>query len=74
MVVSTRPLAEINEAAIRILVRELGPADALRFVNQFSVGQGNYTAERDELLGNMAFDAIVSEIKKVRAAKTAGDA
>ena len=43
------PLAEVTHRAIRVLSRELGPADAARFVGQFSGGSGDYTAERDGL-------------------------
>jgi hypothetical protein len=34
-------LAEITSRALEILARELGSADALRFINQFTTGQGN---------------------------------
>ena len=33
-----------------------------RFLNQFSVGQGDYTNERQELFGQMTVDEVVGEI------------
>ncbi|MEW6348617.1 MAG: hypothetical protein AB1646_06115 [Thermodesulfobacteriota bacterium] len=40
-----RPLAEITREAIEILYRELGAVDTNRFLNQFSLGQGDITLE-----------------------------
>jgi hypothetical protein len=57
------PLAEVTRRAIEILSRELGPADAARFVNQFSVGSGDYTAERAGLFGHLTLAEIVGEIR-----------
>ncbi len=51
MTVRTRPLAEVTRRAIEVLTRELGSADTLRFVNQFTTGLGDYTAEREHLFG-----------------------
>jgi hypothetical protein len=66
MVVQTRPLAEVTHDAIRVLCRELGLADTMRFVGQFTIGYGDYTAERDELFEDMTLDDIIAEIKHRR--------
>ena len=63
MVVQTRPLAEVTQNAIRVLCREIGLVDTIRFVGQFTVGYGDYTAERDELFGKMTLDDMIAEIK-----------
>jgi hypothetical protein len=63
MVVQTRPLAEVTQNAIRVLCREIGLVDTIRFVGQFTVGYGDYTAERDDLFGNMTLDDMITEIK-----------
>ena len=63
MDVVTKPLAEITQDALRILYKEMGIVDTLRFVSQFTVGYGNYTEERDQLFGDMSLDDMVSEIK-----------
>lgn len=59
-----KPLAEVTQEAIRVLIQELGPVDTVRFVNQFTVGYGNYTEERRRLFAGMTLEEIVSEIKR----------
>ncbi len=63
MTVRTRPLAEVTQLAIKILTRELGAADTLRFVNQFTTGLGDYTAEREHLFGEQTLEQILAAIK-----------
>ena len=60
------PLEEVNQRAIKILFREMGVADAMRFLNQFDLGHGDYTKERDQWLGDLSFDQIISEIEEKR--------
>jgi hypothetical protein len=66
MVVQTKPLAEVTQNAIRVLCREIGLADTMRFVGQFTVGYGDYTAERDGLFKDMTLDDMIAEIKQRR--------
>jgi len=66
MIVEARPLVEITQEAIRILTKEIGIVDTVRFVNQFTVGYGDYTAEREQLFAGLGLDEIVSEIKRER--------
>ncbi len=61
-----KSLVEINEEAIRILCREIGLVNTLRFLNQYSPGLGNYTEDREKLFGGMTLKSIVSEIKQKR--------
>ena len=63
MTVPTKPLAEVTSRAIAVLSRELGAADTLRFINQFTTGYGDYTAEREAIFGQATLDQIISEIK-----------
>jgi hypothetical protein len=49
-----RPLAEITAQGTAILIREMGIVDALRFLNQFRPGSGNYTKERQRCLGELS--------------------
>jgi predicted subunit of tRNA(5-methylaminomethyl-2-thiouridylate) methyltransferase len=67
MSVEVKPLAEVAQEAIRVLIQELGPANTVRFVHQFPVGYGNYTEERAKLFAGMTLDDIVSEIKRGKA-------
>jgi hypothetical protein len=64
MVHDTRPLAEITHEALRVLFRELGVVNTIRFINQFTRGYGNYTEERDDLFGHLTLDEIADEIKR----------
>jgi hypothetical protein len=41
---------ELRERGFRALVRELGYADALRFLFQYESGYGNYTEDRRTIL------------------------
>jgi hypothetical protein len=66
MITDLKPLVEINQQAIHLLYQELGVANAVRFLTQFTVGYGDYTKERDEIFGGKSLDDIVSEIEKQR--------
>ena len=66
MSATIRPLAAINEEATAILMRELGVVDAIRFLNQFRSGSGDYTKERGKWLDDLSLDQIVSSIKAKR--------
>jgi hypothetical protein len=64
MTVRNKPLAEVSQRAIEALCRELGPVDAVRFINQFTTGHGDYTSERDALFAGETLDQLVADIKK----------
>lgn len=59
-----RPLAEVTQRAIAVLVRELGAADTARFLHQFGVGYGDYTKEREALFGHLSVDAIIEKSRQ----------
>jgi len=66
MITDNRPLVEVNQQAIKLLYRELGVVDAVRFLKQFTEGYGNYTLDREAIFENKSLDAIVGEITKGR--------
>jgi len=66
MITEVKPLTEINQQAIRLLYQELGVINAVRFLKQFTVGFGDYTKEREVLLGSKTLDQIVNEIVQMR--------
>jgi hypothetical protein len=66
MITETKPLAEINQLAIRLLYQELGIVNAVRFLRQFTVGFGDYTQERDALFANKTLEDIINEVEKKR--------
>lgn len=63
MNVQTKPLSQITQQAIALLCKEIGIADTVRFLNQFTTGYGNYTEERDDLFKDMTLDDILSAMK-----------
>jgi hypothetical protein len=69
MNLNTHPLTEINQKATHALFQTLGVVDALRFFNQFTVGTGDYTKEREQWLGELNLDQIVDEITANRIEK-----
>ena len=68
MTVDQKPLAQITEEAIRLLIRELGVVSALRFMNQFSTGLGNYTEDRRIWIDTLELYDIVAQIENKRMA------
>jgi hypothetical protein len=63
MKIDTRPISKISRRATDILFKEMGVVDTIRFLNQFSVGRGNYTKEREKWLGEIILDDAISQIK-----------
>lgn len=66
MTTEVKPLVEINQHAIRLLYRELGVVNAVRFLKQFTPGFGDYTKEREVLFGDKTLDEIVRDIEQRR--------
>ncbi|MEN6333191.1 MAG: hypothetical protein ABFE01_02960 [Phycisphaerales bacterium] len=64
--IDERSLAEITTEAMKILCREIGVVDTLRFVRQYTTGYGDYTAQREQLFAGTTLDRIVEEIKGTR--------
>jgi hypothetical protein len=61
-----RSLAEVNQRATELLIREMGVVDTHRFLSQFRVGTGDYTKERRQRLDDLSLEQIISEIKAKR--------
>jgi hypothetical protein len=66
MVIETRPLAEITREALKVLYKEIGIVNTVRFISQFTTGYGDYTQEREQLFASMTIDDVVTEIKRKR--------
>lgn len=56
-------LAQLNQRAREILIREMGVVDAIRFLGQFSGGSGDYTAERQQWIDALSLKEISSQIR-----------
>jgi len=57
---------ELRRAGIEALLKALGPVGMARFLQQFDPGQGDYTAERDAVLGSSTVDELMDEIERQR--------
>ena len=69
MIEPAKPISEVTYEAMKLLYRNLGVQNTLRFIRQFKNGEGDYTKERQELLKDMTLEELVKEIKKYRVRK-----
>jgi hypothetical protein len=53
-----------NKRALKVLNKEMGIVDTVRFINQFTTGYGDYTQDREQLFKDMTLDDIISAVKK----------
>jgi len=60
-----KTLNEIRIKGFEVLVKNLGPADAIRFIQSYTHGSGDYTKERRVLL-EKDFDKVVNGIMERR--------
>lgn len=67
MSIQAKSLNQITQQAIEMLSKEIGVANTVRFINQFSTGYGNYTEERENLFKDLTLDDI---LRRCRAANT----
>jgi hypothetical protein len=70
MKTDTLSFYEIRTIGFEALLRELGPAGAIRFIQQYETGQGDYTRDRKKLLPKKSIREIGTEIVKARQSKT----
>lgn len=59
-------LEQIRQAGLEALVRELGPAGAVRFLQQFETGHGDYSTERHTWLGKQDVRTLAEKIRQQR--------
>jgi hypothetical protein len=57
-----KTLNEIRIQGFRVLVKNLRPADAIRFIQSYTHGSGDYTRERKQWL-EKDFDTVMAGIK-----------
>jgi len=65
MITQTKNLSEITQQAIDVLFKEVGVANTIRFLNQFSTGYGNYTEERENLFEHLTVNEILAQLKNL---------
>jgi hypothetical protein len=66
MIADTLPLAEITKEALRVLYKEIGVVNTIRFVNQFTTVYGDYTKERKILFADMTLDDLLAEMSRTK--------
>lgn len=57
---------QIRTVGMRALSRELGATGLVRFLQQFEMGHGDYTAERHDWLDPYTVQDIVQQIRELR--------
>ncbi len=60
---------EIIEQGYRALVDSLGVVDAIRFIQYFSSGRGDYTKERGQWLSQKSLDDVFKDIEQLKTAE-----
>jgi hypothetical protein len=69
MTTETLTLYEIRTIGFEALLRELGSAGAIRFIQQYESGHGDYTRDRKKKLPKKSVREIGAEMMKERQAK-----
>lgn len=65
MITQTKNLSEITQQSIEVLFKEVGIANTIRFLNQFSTGYGNYTEERENFFEDLTLNEILAKFKNL---------
>jgi hypothetical protein len=60
-------LPELRRRGFEALVRELGAANALRFLHLCGMGHGDYARDRDQRLSSLTMEQIAEEIHLMKA-------
>jgi len=73
MKVPTATPAQIRKRGIEALAKALGPVGMARFLQQFEVGSGDYTRDREKWLKELTVQQVVKEIEEHRKAQDSPD-
>jgi hypothetical protein len=57
---------EIRKEGVAVLSRELGPIEMVKFLQQYDMGEGDYTKERHKWLQKSTVKEIKKELKKIK--------
>lgn len=57
-------LEEVRTVGLKALAKVLGPVGAIRFIQQFEKGSGDYTRERQKHLKTLSFEKVKSWFKQ----------
>jgi hypothetical protein len=56
----------IRKMGIDALTKELGPVGMAHFLQQYDRGDGNYTAERENLFADVTMESLLCELETMR--------
>ena len=60
----------VRRVGLSALKKELGTVGMTYFIRQFNTGQGDYTAERDQLLEGITLNDVIKNVRELDARKT----
>lgn len=63
---------QIRSAGIEVLFRELGPVRAIRFLQMFDNGKGDYSVERHEWVDKVTMEEALEDIRRLQANHESG--
>ena len=66
MKIHTMSPNQIRKQGLQALTKALGPVGMTRFLQQFDLGGGDYTHEREQWLEGTTVEEIIKEIKQRR--------
>lgn len=58
-----KTLEQIRYEGFEALIEKLGATDAVRFMQQFSTGYGDYTKDRHIWLDNKSFEDLIKPLE-----------
>jgi hypothetical protein len=64
---------ELRKKGYKALVEALGSVDAIRFLQQFGSGSGDYTQERSQWLETVSREEFWQDIQHIRKRKMSGE-
>ena len=59
-------LSELRNRGLEALVRELGVANAVRFLHLHGTGSGDYTQDREKWLAGLTIEQVEEEIRRMK--------
>jgi hypothetical protein len=59
-------LSELRNRGFEALVRELGVANAVRFLHLHGTGSGDYTQDREKWLAGLTIEQVEEEIRRMK--------
>jgi len=64
---------EVIQKGYEALVQALGPVDAIRLIQHFSPGKGNYTEDRHQWLDQVTSEEFFAQMQQMKEAKPEDD-